>query len=51
MLTFDEFKKLCRKYEILKKASEILRVEDKDIVRVVQRFKREIEEMEKNVNF
>ncbi|MEM5801902.1 MAG: hypothetical protein QXQ18_00750 [Candidatus Aenigmatarchaeota archaeon] len=44
-MSFQEFKKLKHKEKILKKAAEILRVEDKDLPRVVERFQNEIEEM------
>ena len=40
-----EWLELREKEKLLKKASEILKVEDKDLPRVVDRFIREIEEM------
>lgn len=43
-----EFEELKRKYKILKEAAKILRVEDKDLPRVVERFKKELEEMKKS---
>jgi predicted nucleic acid-binding Zn-ribbon protein len=44
-----EFNELRRKWEILKKAANILRVEDEDLLRVVERFLKEIKEMEKKI--
>jgi alanyl-tRNA synthetase len=49
MITLREFEKLKNKERILKKASEILRVEDKDLLRVVERFQNEIKEMEERI--
>jgi rubrerythrin len=44
----DEFEDLKRKYKILKEAAKVFRVEDKDLPRVVERFKKELEEMKKS---
>jgi len=44
----DEFEDLKRKYKILKEAAKIFRVEDKDLPRVVKRFKKELEDMKKS---
>ncbi|MBI2084744.1 MAG: hypothetical protein HYT70_04010 [Candidatus Aenigmarchaeota archaeon] len=41
-----EWESLKRKEKILKKAAEILRVEEKDLPRVIDRFMKEVEEME-----
>ncbi|MEM7821356.1 MAG: hypothetical protein QXX38_00885 [Candidatus Aenigmatarchaeota archaeon] len=40
---------LRKKEKILKEASAILKVEDKDLLRVIDRFKKEIDEMEKKI--
>ncbi len=45
MISEKEWQNLKRKEKILKKASEILRVEEKDLPKVVERFLREINEM------
>lgn len=42
-----EWEELKKKEKLLKKAAEILRVEDKDLPRVIDRFLKEIEEMSK----
>jgi hypothetical protein len=44
----SEFEELKRKYKILKEAAKIFRVEDKDLPRVIDRFKKELEEMRKS---
>lgn len=49
MLTKKEFVDLKNKEKILKKAAEILRVEDKDLPKVIDRFLREIEEMKQKL--
>jgi len=46
-MQFDEFVKLREKARLLKKASEILRVQPEDLPRVIARFKKEIEEMKR----
>jgi hypothetical protein len=46
MISKNEFLQLKKKEKILKQAAEILRVEEKDLPRVVERFKKEVEEME-----
>jgi len=43
----EEFDVLKKKYKILREAAKIFRVEDKDLPRVVERFKKELEEMRK----
>jgi len=48
-MEFEEFKKLRKKSKLLKKAAEVLRVQPEDLPRVVKRFKREIEEMKKQL--
>lgn len=45
MISKKEWEELKRKEKLLKKAAEILRVEDKDLPRVVDRFLKDIEEM------
>jgi len=49
MMNFKEFKELSEKEKLLKKTTEILRVEDKDLPRVIDRFQREIKEMESDL--
>jgi hypothetical protein len=46
MLSKREWQKLKKKSQILEKTAEILRVEEKDLPRVIERFQREIKEME-----
>jgi uncharacterized membrane protein YgaE (UPF0421/DUF939 family) len=43
----EEFEKLKKKYKILKEAAKVFKVEDKDLPRVIERFKKELEEMRK----
>ncbi len=43
------WQKLKEKEEILKKAAASIRVQEKDLPRVVARFKREIEEMDEKL--
>jgi len=45
----EEFNELKRKYKILREAAKVFRVEDKDLPRVVERFKKELEEMRKRL--
>lgn len=45
----DDFKKLKEKERILKEAAEAIRVQEKDLPRVVARFKREIKEMDEQL--
>jgi hypothetical protein len=47
----NEFEELKRKYKILKEASRVFRVEDKDLPRVIERFKKELEEMRKSSQY
>lgn len=47
MVTKKEWQELKKKSRILEKAAEILRVEEKDLLRVVERFQKEIDEMER----
>jgi len=44
---FDELK---RKERILKEAAAVLRVQESDLPRVIERFQREIKEMEEKLN-
>lgn len=46
----EQFLVLKNKEKLLRKASEILRVNDVDLPRVVDRFLKEIEEMNKKLN-
>lgn len=46
MISKKEWEELKRKEKILKEAANILRVSEKDLPRVVDRFLREIKEME-----
>ena len=45
----SDFKKLKEKERILKEAAESIRVQEKDLPRVVARFKREIKEMDEQL--
>ncbi len=49
MISKKEWEKLKKKSKILEKAAEIIRVEEKDLPRVIERFKREIKEMEEKL--
>ncbi len=49
MITKKEFYELKQKDKILRKAAEILRVEPKDLPRVIKRFLKEIEEMNEKI--
>lgn len=49
MITRKEWLKLKRKEKILEEASKILRVEARDLPRVVKRFQEEIKEMDKKL--
>jgi len=49
MLTQKEWQELKKKEKILKKIAEILRVEEKDVPRVTQRFIEELKEMEEKL--
>ncbi len=44
----ERFEELKKKYKIVKKAAEILRVQEEDLPRVLERFLKEIEEMKRN---
>ncbi|MCS7123783.1 MAG: hypothetical protein RMJ17_04455 [Candidatus Aenigmarchaeota archaeon] len=46
----EDFEKLKEKEKILKEASSILRVEDKDLPRVLKRFLKETEEMKTKID-
>ena len=48
MLKVTPFQK--RKEKLLKKSAEIIRVEEKDVARVIQRFQNELVEMEKHTS-
>ena len=45
----EEFNELKKKYKILREAAKVFRVEDKDLPRVIERFKKELEEMRKKL--
>ncbi len=47
MVSKEQFLALKKKENLLKRAAEILRVEDKDLPRIIDRFLKEIEEMSK----
>jgi alanyl-tRNA synthetase len=47
MISKKEWKELKKKAKLLKEAAEIVRVEDKDLLRTIERFQKEIEEMKK----
>ena len=47
-LNKEEIENLSKKESILKKAAQILGVEDKDLPRVIDRFMKEIEQMQKS---
>ncbi|MEM5878917.1 MAG: hypothetical protein QXU74_00265 [Candidatus Aenigmatarchaeota archaeon] len=49
MISRREWEELKKKEKILRKATEILRVEDKDLPRVIERFQKEIKEMEEKL--
>ncbi|MEM5772766.1 MAG: hypothetical protein QXL86_00875 [Candidatus Aenigmatarchaeota archaeon] len=49
MISKKEWEELKKKEKILREAAEILRVEDKDLPRVIERFQREIKEMEEKL--
>lgn len=45
MISKTEWQKLKKKEKLLRKALEILRVEEKDLPRVIERFQKEIDDM------
>jgi len=45
-----EWKELKKKEKLLKQAADILRVEPKDLPRVIQRFQNEIKEMDEKLS-
>ncbi|MDI6798860.1 MAG: hypothetical protein QMD12_02595 [Candidatus Aenigmarchaeota archaeon] len=49
MVSKSEWEELKKKEKLVKEAASILRVEEKDLPRVVERFKKEIEEMEEKI--
>lgn len=49
MVSKKEWQNLKKKSKILEKAAEILRVEEKDLPRVVERFQKEIKEMKEKL--
>ena len=49
MISEQEFKELKKKEKLLKQAAAILKVEEKDLPRVVERFKKELKEMEEKL--
>jgi alanyl-tRNA synthetase len=50
VISKKELQELKKKEKLLKKAAEILRVGEKDLPRVVERFKKEIDEMDRKLN-
>jgi alanyl-tRNA synthetase len=49
MISEQKFKELKKKEKLLKQAAAILKVEEKDLPRVVERFKKELKEMEEKL--
>lgn len=49
MITKKEWQELKKKEKLLKQASAVLHVEEKDLPRVVDRFLKEIDEMNKKL--
>ncbi|MEM5766303.1 MAG: hypothetical protein QW423_01555 [Candidatus Aenigmatarchaeota archaeon] len=49
MISKKEWEELKKKEKILSEATKILRVEDKDLPRVIERFQREIKEMKEKL--
>jgi alanyl-tRNA synthetase len=49
MISEQEFEKLKKKEKLLKQAASVIRVEEKDLPRVVERFKKELKEMEEKL--
>lgn len=47
MISKKEWKDAKKKVQILRQAAEVFRVEDRDLVKTIERFKRETEEMKK----
>lgn len=47
MIAKKEWRDLKTKAKLLKNAAETVRVEDKDLLRTIERFQKEIEEMKK----
>jgi len=47
MINKKEWEKLKKKQSLLRQASAILSVDDKDLPRIIERFQNEIKEMEK----
>ena len=47
MISRKKFEELRKREKILRDAAKVLRVRDEDLLRVIKRFKKEIEEMEK----
>ncbi len=49
MISDQEIKELKKKEKLLKEAAESIRVQEKDLPRVVSRFMRELKEMEEKI--
>lgn len=47
MIMKKEWQELKRKAKLLKGAANVVSVEDKDLLRTIERFRKEIEEMKK----
>ena len=45
MISKEEWQELKKKEKILKKASEILRVEENDLVKTIERFQKDLEKI------
>ena len=50
MISDKELKDLKKKEKLLKQAAEIIKVQEKDLPRVVKRFLDELKEINKNIN-
>ena len=49
LVTQKEWHELKKKAKLLKEAAEVVRVEDKDLLRTIERFQKDVEEMKKKV--
>jgi alanyl-tRNA synthetase len=49
MISTQELKELKKKEKLLRQAAETIKVQEKDLPRVVQRFLNELREMEKQL--
>ena len=49
MISDQELKELEKKEKLLRQAAECVRVQEKDLPRVIERFKRELKEFEEKI--